>query len=158
MQSRIYQISENPIDKTDYIEESNYWDHWFRNSVADYVNGDTDRESDINWLKHCYDNKGLSFGVDDGGEYFIIEDKFKYFAKSFETFQQALKELSEVTLDDFVNGLCGGRVYTIKAAYDDDLGFYVDGDDTGMQTFDDFIRYNSNGTKFYIGATIDYHF
>lgn len=158
MHSRIFQISKNPIDKSDYIEESNYWNHWFTNSVADYVNGDTNRESDINWLKTCYANRGLSFGVDNGEVYFIVEDKSKYFAKSFEVFQNALKKLSEVTLDDFVNGMCGGQVYSIKAAYDDDLGFYVDGDDAGMQTFDDFIRYNDNGAKFYIGATIDYHF
>ena len=157
MHSRIFQISKNPIDKEDYIEESNYWDHWFTNSVADYVNGDTDRDNDIQWLKNCYGDTGLSFGVDNGGEYFIITDKAKYFASNFETFQKTLKELSEITLDDFVNGQCGVQMHILKSTYDDDLGFYVDGDDTGMQTFDDCIRYSENGTKFYIGSTIDYH-
>jgi hypothetical protein len=45
----------------------------------------------------------------------------------------------------------------LKAAYDDEFGFYVDGDDTGMETFDSFMRYNENNTKFYIGGTMDYH-
>lgn len=158
MHSRIFQISKNPIDKVDYIGESHYWDHWFTNSVADYVNGDTDRENDIKWLKDCYGNEGLSFGVDEGGEYFIVEDKSKFFAKNFEAFQKALKELTEVTIDDFVTGKYGMKMYNLKSAYDDELGFYVDGDDTGMETFDSCIRSSSNGTKFYIGATIDYHF
>ena len=75
MHSRIYQISTNPIHKDDYIDESNYYDHWFTNSVADYVNGDTNRADDIKRLKSCYDNSGLLFGVDNDGEYFIVEDK-----------------------------------------------------------------------------------
>jgi hypothetical protein len=158
MHSRIFQISKNPIDKVDYIEESNYWDHWFIGSIADYVNGDTDRESDIEWLKHCYNNEGLLFGVDEGGEYFIVEDKHKYFAKNFEAFQKALKELTDVTIDDFITGKYGMNMCNLKLAYDDELGFYVDGDDTGMETFDSCIRSSSNGTKFYIGSTIDYHF
>ena len=158
MHSRIYQISKNPIDKVDYIEESHYWDHWFIGAIADYVNEDTDRTNDIEWLKECYGNEGLSFGTDDDGEYFIVTDKAEYFAKRFKTFQKTLKELSELTLDDFASGKSSMQMYTLKAAYDDKFGFYVDGDDTGMETFDECIRSSSNGTKFYIGATIDYHF
>ena len=157
MHSRIYQISKTPINKEDYIEESNYYDHWFTSSVADYVNGDTNRESDIQWLKACYNNKGLSFGVDDGGEYFIVEDKSKYFAERFERFKNTLKELSSITLDDFANGTCGVKIYNLKFEYDDELGFYIDSEDTGLETFDAFIRYVDNRTKYYIGATIDYH-
>lgn len=158
MHSRIYQISKNPIDKEDYIEESNYWDHWFIGSIADYVNGDTDREDDIKWLKDCYEERGISFGVDDDGEYIVIEDKVKYFTPKFEFFQKALRELPASTIDDFIGCECGYSLYNLKAAYDDEFGFYVDGDDTSMETFDSFIRSSSNGMKFYIGATIDYHY
>lgn len=158
MHSRIYQISTKPIHKDDYIEESNYYDHWFTNSVADYVNGNTDREDDIDWLKSCYKAQGLSFGVDEDGEYFIVEDKSKYFAKSFELFQKALKELSEITIDDFLTTKYGMKMYNLKSAYDDEFGFYVDGDGIGMETFDAFVRYADVNAKYYIGATIDYHF
>ena len=157
MHSRIFQIGKNPIDKIDYIEESHYYDHWFTHSVADYVNGDTDRADDIQWLKDCYENRGLSLGADADGEYFIITDKAKYFAGRFEKFKKTINELAEIALDDFADGKCSAQIYTLKAAYDDEFGFYVDGDDTGMETFDSFIRYNENNTKFYIGGTIDYH-
>lgn len=157
MHSRIYQISRNPIDKYDYIEEDRYYDHWFTNSVADYVDDDTDRTDDIQWLKDCYMDSGLSFDTDDNGEYFIVEDKVKYFASKFKTFQAALKELSEITLDEFVSNKIDGQMYILQDAYDSKFGFYVDGEETYLETFDSFMRYANIGDKFYIGATIDYH-
>ena len=157
MHSRIYQISKTPIDRDDFIEEDKYYDHWFTNKVADYVDGDTERDSDIEWLKDCYGNKGLSFGQDDNGEYFVVEDKAKYFEANFEEFQQELKELLEKTFDDFM----GRRVslYRLESLYDDEFGFYIDdnGEYCGLTTFDDFMRCVTVDTKYYIGATIDYH-
>lgn len=158
MHSRIFQISTKPIHRDDYIEESNYWDHWFIGSVADYVNGNTDRNDDIGWLKSCYEDKGLLFGIDNYGEYFIIEDKSKYFEGRLEMFKDILKELSEITLDDFITDNCDVKMYRLKAAYNDKFGFYVENEGWGTETLDDYIRHSDNGTKYYIGATIDYHF
>ena len=42
-------------------------------------------------------------------------------------------------------------------AYDDKYGFYVDFDGY-VQTLDHFIRENGDGGKYYIGATLDYHY
>ena len=158
MHSRIYQISKEPIQKCDYIEEDNYYDHWFTNSIADYVNGNTDRGDDIKWLKDCCEDKGLSFGSDDNGEYFVINDKMKYFTQNFEAFQKALKKLSNTTFDDFVSGESGIFLYRLKEAYNDKFGFYVECESCGCETFDGFMRCAEVGVKYYIGATIDYHF
>ena len=157
MHSRIFQISTKPIHKYDYIEENRYYDHWFLHSVADYVNENSDRIDDIDWLKSCYESDGLSFGTDEHGEYFIVEDKVKFFEPNFQRFQNALQELTKTTLDDFISGKCGYPLYTLKAAYDDKFGFYVDGDETYLKTLNEFIREAEIGTKYYIGATIDYH-
>lgn len=158
MHSRIYQISKDPILVEDYICEHDYYDHWFTNSVADYVNGDTNRADDIAWLKECYENCGLIFGVDGGGEYFIIEDKTKYFADKFASFQKALETLGAMTVEEFSCNSQLHRAYSsLVFAYNDDLGFYVD-EDNFPRSLDEFVRGNEVGTKFYIGATIDYHF
>ena len=157
MHSRIFQISTKPIHKDDYIEEDRYYDHWFLNSVADYVNDDTDRAEDIEWFKDCYEKDGLSFGVDENGEYFIVEDKVKFFEPNFKRFQNALQGLLTTTLDDFISGKCGYQLYDLKSAYDDKFGFYIDGDEFSLDTLNAFIRYAEVGTKYYIGATIDYH-
>ena len=160
MHSRIYQISKAPIDRDDYIKESTYYDHWFLNSVADYVNEDTNRNDDIKWLQSCYGNKGLSFGQDDNGKYFIVEDKAKYFETNFEEFKKALVELSNITIDDFISDKGGMDLYRLKSSYDDEFGFYIDdgGEYYGLTTFDSFMRDANTGEKYYIGATIDYHF
>ena len=160
MHSRIFQISKTPIDSIDYIEEDKYYDHWFTSSVADYVNGDTNRDDDIEWLKDCYGNRGLSFGQDDNGYYFIVEDKVKYFEVKFEKFQKELKELLETTFDNFMNCESGVSLYRLKEAHDSDSGFYIDDNYEyhGIATFDHFMRCTTKGTKYYIGATIDYHF
>lgn len=157
MHSRIFQISKTPIHKDDYIDESRYYDHWFLDSIAAYVDDDTDRAEDIEDLEYCYGAHGISFGVDKGGEYFIVEDKVKYFKSNFKRFQEALNELSTVTLEDFASGGCSMQIYRLKEAYDDKFGYYVDGDEVYLKTFDEFIRYSNNGSKYYIGATIDYH-
>ena len=158
MHSRIYQISNTPIDKCDYIEENKYYDHWFTNSVADYVDGNTDRGDDIQWFKDCYENRGLSFGADDGGEYFVIEDKLKYFTPKLEEFKTQIEELLNATVEDFASVKLDMNIYRLRMAYEEKFGFYIDGDDWGVCTLDDLIRSNYNGSKFYIGATIDYHF
>ena len=161
MHSRIYQISKTPIDRDDYIEEDKYYNHWFTNIVADYVNGDTNRNDDIEWLQNCYGNEGLSFGQDENGEYFVVEDKPKYFESNFEEFKKALQELSEKTLDNFISGGESDiSLYRLKKSYDDEFGFYVDddGEYQGLATFDCFMRCATVGEKYYIGATIDYHF
>lgn len=160
MHSRIYQISKTPIDRDDYIEEDKYYDHWFTGSVADYVDDDTDRDDDVEWLQSCYGNKGLSFGQDDSGEYFVVDDKAKYFEANFEKFQKELKELSEKTFDDFMGGEGSMSLYRLKESYDDEFGFYIDDRNEyhGLVTFDRFMRCATVGEKYYIGATIDYHF
>ncbi len=158
MHSRIFQISKTPIDKDDYIEEDKYYDHWFTDRVADYVNGATNRDDDIEWLRNCYENKGLSFGQDNNGEYFVVEDKAKYFESDFEEFQRELKELLGKTLDDFMGGESRMSLYRLNSSYEDEFGFYVEDEYCGCATFSRFMRHATVGTKYYIGATIDYHY
>ena len=61
--SRIFQVSQKPIEKADYIEDSNYWDHWFTRTLADYV-ADSNREEDIEWLSTAR-LKGIIFNKDE---------------------------------------------------------------------------------------------
>ena len=136
MHSRIFQVSEKPIDKADYIEESNYWDHWFIGSVADYVNDNCDRNDDIQWLADCA--KGYSVGRDKNGEYLIIENKEKYFEDAFRQFKATLDVLKDCTLQDFTKDIF--EMYGLKNAYEEK-----------------FIRNFPENVKYYIGGTIDYH-
>ena len=153
MHSRIFQVSMEPISKKDYIVEAEYWDHWFTREIADYVNGDTDRDSDVEWLKGCCN--GLVFGKDNNGEYFVVENKEMYFKNKFDRFMEALNKIKDCTLEDFAKGFYD--MWTLKDAYEDKFGFYVNVDGDTMN-FDDFMRGCAKGEKYYIGGTIDYHF
>ena len=152
MHSRIFQASFDPIDKSDYIEESNYWDHWFTNSVADYVNGDCNRNEDIEWFKNCV--KGFEFGTDDNGEYFIVKNREEYFKSAFERFKSILDKIKDCTIKDFSEGIF--EVWQLKNEYEEKYGFYIDVDGE-LMSLDSFVRLCATEEKYYIGATIDYH-
>lgn len=159
MHSRIFQVSEQLIDKSDYIKESFFYDHWFLNEVADYVNAKTDRQSDIEWLKGCH-KQGITFGADENGEFFIIVDKNKFFEQKFNAFKDALQKLSAMTIDEFVADTNNIDMYNMRQAYNETYGFYTcnNGYCDDLHTMDEFIRFAETDTKYYIGATIDYHF
>ena len=154
MHSRIFQVSTKPIQEVDYIEESDYWDHWFTREWADYVSDDCDRNDDIGWLESCYGKKGIEFGTDDNGEYIIIKSKQEYFADKFKQYAEVLDKLKQYTLDDFVNGF--HEMWSLKNLYEDKYGFYADADGE-LMTFDNFIRECETEEKYYIGGTLDYH-
>lgn len=160
MHSRIFQLSETPIEKDEYISESKYYDCWFTIEIADYVNGDTDRDADIEWLESCV--SGIEFGADEHGKYLVIKSREKYFERAFQRFSQYLDEVnSKNNLQDFTNGI--GCMWYLNDAYEDKFGFYVDftvDSDryTDLVAFDNFVRTSKDGDKYYIGSTIDYHF
>lgn len=155
MHSRIFQVSTEPIDKADYITESDYWDHWFMYSIADYVNENCFRDEDLKWLEDCYDEKGIKFGVDNNGEYLIIESKEEYFKNAFKRFQELLDKVKGYNINGFINGI--NEMWELKNAYEEKYGFYVQTDDNGLITLDEFIRVYEENQKYYIGGTIDYH-
>jgi hypothetical protein len=155
MHSRIFQISTKPIKKEDYITESTYWDHWFTNEIADYVNGDTERDYDIQWFKDCYSRKGIEFGADDNGEYIVVKSKEAYFKDAFNRFQELLEKIKAHNLQDFIKGI--DEMWELKNEYEEKYGFYIESEEYDLITIDDFIRCCNINEKYYIGATIDYH-
>ena len=152
MHSRIFQVSMEPIDKDDYIEESYYYDHWFTNSVADYVSDDCDRKKDIQWLKDCVN--GIAFGYDDHGVCFVVKSKEEYFSRAFDAFKNVLERIKDCTIEEFATGIDG--MWKLKDLYEEKFGFYVDADGE-LMAFDSFVRHCTVGRKYYIGGTVDYH-
>lgn len=153
MHSRIFQVSTEPIDKADYITESDYYDHWFTYSIADYVDEDTDRAADIEWLNDCA--RGYIIGHDDNGEYLLINNKEEYFKNAFKRFQELLDKVKGYDINGFINGI--NEMWGLKNEYEEKYGFYVQTDDNGLITLDEFIRVCEENQKYYIGGTIDYH-
>ena len=152
MHSRIFQVSEKPIEKSDYIVESNYWDHWFLNSHADYV-ADSDRDEDIEWLS-SYGDKGIFFDKDEHGEFLIVTDKISYFARKYERFKAELEKVNAMSLEQFSKDW--SSLWSLKDAYEEKYGFYIDENDD-LMSLDSFVRTCRTDVKYYIGGTVDYH-
>lgn len=148
MHSRIIQLTKN---KSDYfIKESDYYDHWFTHSIADYVCDGTDTNEDIEWLlSSC--NGALRRGKDK----IIVVDKTLYFKNNYKGFVENLKKLQNLTFEDFCNRFDG--MYALNDCYEDKFGFYIE-DNGELHTLDKFMRHVKNGDEFYIGGTLDYHF
>lgn len=152
MHSRIFQVSMEPILKTYYINESNYYDHWFTREIADYISDSTNRAEDIDWLASY--GKGIVVSADEDGEFLIVTDREKYFKNAFEDFKEAIDEIKNCTITEFSKGL--HNMWKITSAYEDKYGFYVDADGE-LITLDRFVRTCALNAKYYIGATVDYH-
>ena len=153
MHSRIFQVSDKPIEWSDYLKESDYWDHWFTHQIADYVSDDCDRRDDIDWLKECI--KGVTFEGKGDVVSFKVNSKEAYFTSNFNAFKEAINQIKDCTIEEFVNGLRG--LWKLKSSYEDKYGFYVDYDGD-LMSFDSFIRMCKINETYYIGNTIDYHF
>lgn len=152
MHSRIFQMDIEPINKKDYIDESTFYEDTFIGTIADYVDEDTNRDEDIQWLVDCYKKYGMEYNKKE--DYIIFKKGFKknYFRERFELFKETIDEL---TFEDFAYDT-RANLYKIKSLMEDRFSFYVYFDDYWM-TFDRFVRQLEEGKKYYLGATIDYH-
>lgn len=154
MHSRIFQIEKESIPKEDYITADCIPD-WFTYSIADYVSDDCDREDDINWLIES-DLEDIASVI--GDKLIFTSNTRSYFKSNYDTFIRAAKELSEVTIDNFIEGhTVSTPLYRLKKSFDDGYGFYVYRDNN-LWTLDEFMRTVKDGEIYYIGGTVDYHF
>ena len=155
MHSRIFQIGKEPLTKEEYIVSSSI-PEWFTYSVADYIDDDCNRESDIDWLMSA----ALGGVASVDGDKLVFHDTSRYFEGKYEAFIKAAEQLTKTSFDNFLS-CCAVRavLFNLKEAYNDRYGFYVyNSDDDSLDTLDDFMRSVKDGETYYIGGVIDYHY
>ncbi len=155
MHSRIFQISENPVKKEEYINVDKILDsESFVGTIADYV-AESDREEDIEWLVSCIKDYGIEY--DNQQDMIIFKKGFKenYFQGRFEKLKE---KINSMTLEEFAKG--DFSLYEIRMLIEEKFGFYVyyKGDYCDdIMPFDSFVRMMEEERKYYIGGTLDYH-
>lgn len=160
MHSRIFEISRTPIDPEDYLKEYSIPDG-FCGAIADYVDEDTDRKSDIEWLMQ-YLNGAATYSEEDDSLSFQPKAMKKVFSAKYIAFRESLNDLSSVSEEVFF-GESHDRdlsmmMYRLKEAYSNEFGFYIYSHDWGLLTLDEWLRDADPSEKYYIGGTLDYHF
>ena len=159
MHSRIIQLSKEPLDEYEWIKESDYYGSWFVGSIADYASdideGDRERQMK-SWLG---DFGSRGFKYDEKDMTLTVVDKGKYFMAKYSAFIDAAKKVQAATLEQFSGYDLDHMFYQMREAYEDKFGIYIDGgNETGLITMDEFMRYAKNGDVFYCGGILDYHF
>ena len=158
--SRIFQITLEPVAPEKFIAEDDFHDHWFLDSVADYVSEDVIRFDDTNWLRRQLEKVAQfdtadTFAILRGG-------KEVYFAKAYKEFVAARQETMTLGLAEFASGEGFSEPMRImKDAFNEEFGFYAalgDSDDFEIVTLDEFIRSAEIGRRYYIGGILDYHY
>jgi len=183
MHSFVIQLAKKPVAKEDYIRKAYLKETGFIPWMTDGVE-DTDsptfpeltlisREGYLDFLKELTSTRWKGITVDEETQTLTITDKKEYFKEQYSEFQKALKELTDASFDDFVCGL--DAVDELDRAYDDDHYVYVvfmdepyyeEGEEKPdvvpliptLYTFHDFLRCFEDGSLFYIGNIINYHY
>lgn len=158
MHNRVYQITTEPVPEDERLSECFFYEHWFLDSIADFVSDELNRDYELECFKDALEQNKIavfhspdSFSILPGG-------KERHFAYAYEQFHKAVVEAATMSLDDFINDeRCGELVYTIKSRHCDHLAAYVYSEKLDMVPLDTFIRLATVGEHYYIGGVIDYH-
>ncbi|MBE0069946.1 hypothetical protein [Thermoanaerobacterium thermosaccharolyticum] len=153
MHGLIYQLSNEIIKEDDLLYEEELYDD-FVGQIADYVNGDIDRNAAINELVVSLMPYGIIYDPTDQSIVFKKGFKESFFK---ERFAKLKKYVSELTLEEFSGSTDTFPLYCIKKTIEDKYGMYIYSDNVYI-TLDEFVRNMEEGKKYYFGSAIDYHF
>lgn len=153
MHDLIYQLNDEIIDKDDFLTEEELYDN-FVGIIADYVDGDIDRDAAINELVISLTPYGIIY---DPTEQSIVFKKGFKEAFFKERFAKLKKYVSELTLEEFSGTADTFPLYYIKKTIEDKYGTYIYFNNVCI-IFDEFIRNMKEGQKYFFGSAIDYHF
>lgn len=154
MHSKIFQLSDKPISKKDYITEDDI-PEYFVEQIADYV--DNIPES---YYEHLYEVLAEHIhGKAEGNCLQLSEEGIReFFLVRYEKFLEKVQEIGKLTSEDFIKGKFHYPVYELKTLEDDLYDLYIYYNDN-MYTVSSFLRNETDENKnFYLGAVIDYHF
>ncbi|MDN5317587.1 MAG: hypothetical protein PWR08_1712 [Thermoanaerobacterium sp.] len=153
MHNMIFQLSEEIIESDDFLYEEELYDN-FVGSIADYVNGDIDRNAAISELVISLTPYGIIYDPTEQSIIFKKGFKETYFKERYTNLK---KYVSELTLEEFSGSADSFSLYRIKKIIEDKYGTYIYFDNVYI-TFDQFVREMEEGKKYYFGSAIDYHF
>ncbi|WP_434576882.1 hypothetical protein [Thermoanaerobacterium thermosaccharolyticum] len=153
MHNMIFQLSNEIIESDDFLYEEELYDN-FVGVIADYVNGDIDRNAAISELIISLTPYGIIY--DPTEQSIIFKEGFKE-AFFKDRYINLKKYISKLTLEEFCGNADSFSLYRIKKTIEDKYGTYIYFGD-GYITFDEFARNMKEEQKYYFGSAIDYHF
>ena len=151
MHSRIFQISKETIDVSDYIEASDI-PEGFQSGIADYVVDVEDRTAELKCLMESF---GGIFVPEPGEDSFRIAPNGKkaYFSGGYKRFRELCALMLTTTMEAFI----GMEAYELNEAYSSKYGYYIY-EDEELQPLPEWLRAADPQAIYHIGNVLDYHF
>ena len=162
MHSRIFQISKETIDVSDYIEASDI-PEGFQSGIADYVVDVEDRTAELKCLMESF--SGI-FVPEPGKDSFRIASNGKkaYFSGGYKRFRELCALMLTTTMEAFIGMEAGPEdkalsflMYELNEAYSSKYGYYIYEDDE-LQALPEWLRAADQQAIYHIGNVLDYHF
>jgi len=151
MHDIIFEVSEMPVDESDYITAEGFSDNEFIWSISDYIKETEDREDDIKGLQNI--TKDTLELIQENNIYkikLLPEGKENFFCKRLDT----LKSLfNSMTLEEFCDD---ANSFKLRMLIEDKYSsyFYLNG---AFYNLDSFIRRLTEEETYFIGGVIVYH-
>ncbi len=156
MHSRIYELKRSLTEQNTLAEDTISLEIMYYYGM-DYIVPADDRELEIKLFSEL---EGVTYDEDTKA---IRFDKKVLMEDDYKKFKENVKELGELSFDDF----CGdskNREKNIRTmmsylnwAYEDDWGYFVYTEDSGMMPLNAFLRDYATDIPYYIGNIMDYH-
>lgn len=162
MHSRIFQISKETIDVSDYIEASDI-PEGFQSGIADYVVDVEDRTAELKCLMESF---GGIFVPEPGEDSFRIAPNGKkaYFSGGYKRFRELCALMLTTTMEAFIGMEAGPEdkalsflMYELNEAYSSKYGYYIYEDDE-LLPLPEWLRVADPQAIYHIGNVLDYHF
>lgn len=153
--SEIVQLTYKKVKKENYIHDYDYYESDLMNYIAEYID---DEVPEKNYIIKMLKEK-LKGAAEFENDSFVITDKEAYFRPKFQYFKELYKNANAITFEQFCRDTeVSNGFYRLKQAYDERYDVYVENDEFGLITFDQFMREAKNGDKLYIGGAVGYKY
>lgn len=150
----IIQLTKERLNPDEYIDEEFYYDN-FVGVIADYVNGDVNRDNELKFFERELGSAARFTSPDS----FKIIDKKSFFRGAFLNFQENLRIMGIYTLEQFSGDIPSDidfDFYKLRKSYSDKFGTYIEWEG-GTVPIADFLRYADTNATYYIGGIVNYH-
>lgn len=159
MHSKIVKLYRYPSSPMLNLDD---YDYGFIGDDIDYIAGDDDPKKTVDIFLEQFNERKLTRGTNDQGDWIIFEDGFDdlFMLKRWVEFREALRRLERVDTTDFASRDDDGiafDLWKLRMAYDDDREYWIETDGR-LMTLSQFIRTCDRGEKYYIRGTLDYHY
>lgn len=159
MHGYIYQVFEEPAQKSNWASYETSMDCLNLLPVADSVDPAEDRDKAIQRFGAWLEQNQLGMLLDT----FFIMDKMaadRYFEGRFKAFHKVAATLHTLTEEQYIHehGHVQVLIDELRRAFCDPFRDYMLlGDTVEPITLDEFIRTAAPGVRYYIGGVLDYH-